>query len=143
MSVIIDLADDVVDVLNSGTFTQSFVATRAYVPAYELTDLSTLRVTVVPRELSLVPLTRHADQGEYQIDVAIQKIVGRSNADIDPFMNLAEEIIDLCRGLTMSLTTNARCTGVANTPIYDPGHLDERRVFTSVITLTFALTRGR
>jgi hypothetical protein len=143
MSVIIDIADAVVAALNGATFTQTFTAVRAYVPVYELTDLGTLRVTVVPRELSLVPLTRNADTGEYLIDVAVQKVLGRDNADIDPFMTLAEDITDLFRGSTLATYTDAKCTAVANAPIYDPGHLDERRVFTSVVTLTFVVVRSR
>ena len=46
---ILDIADAVVDELNDAIgLSQEFTATRAYLPEFELPELSTLRVTVLP-----------------------------------------------------------------------------------------------
>ena len=37
----------------------------------------------------------------------------------------------------------SKCVRVANEPIYVPAHLDDERVFTSVVTLTFRVARDQ
>ncbi|MBI5864862.1 MAG: hypothetical protein HZB38_10205 [Planctomycetes bacterium] len=58
MSTVIDIADAVVASLNAGTFSQTFEAERKYQPVFELPDMQTLHVSVVPRSVSITTATR-------------------------------------------------------------------------------------
>jgi len=49
VSVITDIAEAVKDALNGQDFSQAFTAERHYQPLFELKDMKTLHVTVVPR----------------------------------------------------------------------------------------------
>lgn len=148
MSTVIDIADAVVTALNGATLSQSFVAERKYVPVHELDDLAQLRVSVVPATLEGVLIDRAGrNLYTFTIDVAVQKSIGSGamtdvqiNAACDPLMTLSEEIADLFDGKALT-SPAARCTDVKNVPIFAPAHLDEKRVFTSVVSLTFKLGR--
>lgn len=142
-SVIIQIADAVVDAINAATLDYTVTAARAYVPVADVKDLTTLRVTVVPRDLAAAADTRHTDLFTYNVDVAVQKVLPADVSAIDPYMRLVEQIADVFRGKALAGYTDATCTAIANAPIYDPGHMDEKRVFTSVITLTFVVRRDR
>ena len=58
MTTILEIADKVTAKLNAASLSQTFEATRLYVPNFDLSDLKELRVTVVPREIDLLPLDR-------------------------------------------------------------------------------------
>ena len=61
MSKIADIAQAVTDELNAGSFSQEFTAQRTCVPIFELKDMASLHVTVVPkgRELETAARTIH------------------------------------------------------------------------------------
>jgi hypothetical protein len=151
MSVVVDIAEAVKDSLNAATLSQAFTAERAYVPVRELDQMgSTLFVTVVPRDLSMVTLSRRDDDFDYVVDVAIQKRLTRGettreqvNAECDALMTLVEEIADLFRSVMVLASIPARFMGLSNPPIYSPDHLDGDRVFTSVLRLRFKRARSR
>lgn len=151
-AIIIDIADAVAATLNAATLSQAFVAQRSYIPVHEIKDLVDLHVTVVPSEMDAALLDRQGRKlRSYMIDVGIQKVVGRgpmSNQDFndgaDPLMILSEEITNLFDRQHLAIaydTINLLCTEVKNMPIYSPHHLDEQRVFTSVVRLTFKVGR--
>jgi hypothetical protein len=151
-AVVIDIATAVVTALNSPAMSQTFTATRSYVPLAAVESLTTLTVTVVPRDIAAAPLTRRADDFDYGIDIGIQKSIGSGplttsqiDTATDPLMRLAEEILDRFRGNTLSYGSGgkAACVAAVNAPIYLPQHLDEFRVFTSVVSLTFRTDRAR
>lgn len=142
-AVVVEIAEAVTTAINAATLSQTFVAERAYVPVHELPDLVDLAVTVVPTSIGVTPLTRHSDDHEYTVDVGVQKRCTPDTTDADPLMLLVEEIIDLFRGKTLTGYTAAKCLRVANDPIYVPAHLDDERVFTSVVTLTFRVARDQ
>ena len=141
MATIIQIADAVVAQLNAATFSQPLTATRAYVPSFQLPEMKELRVTVVPRALSSEPLDRSRDEFRYEIDVAVQQKVEPTPAAIDPLMTLAEEIGDRFRSQRLASFPGARCIEVKNAPVFSPEHLDERRLFTTVLTLVFRVDR--
>ena len=142
-AVIVEIAEAVVAAIEAATLSQPATVKRAYVPVHELTDLVDLAVTVVPTSIGVTPLTRHSDDHEYTVDIGVQKRCTPDTTDADPLMLLVEEIIDLFRGKTLTGYTAAKCLRVANDPIYVPAHLDEERVFTSVVTLTFRVARDQ
>ena len=139
MAVIIDIADAVVTELNGGTFSQAFTAERHYKPVFELPEMKTLHVTVVPKGIETRLATRGLLQHDYQIDVAVQKKLSAGaadNAEIDALMGLVEEIADFFKGRNLD-SAGAVWVATENTPVYSPEHLSELRQFTSVLTLTF------
>ena len=142
-AVIVEIAEAVTATLNAATLSQTFVAERAYVPVHELPDLVDLAVTVVPTSIGVTPLTRHSDDHEYAIDIGVQKRCTPDPTEADPLMLLVEEIVDLFRGKALTGYTAAKCVRVANEPIYFPAHMDNERVFTSVVTLTFRVARDQ
>ena len=53
MSIAITVADAVKDELNNGSYSESFIAERVYVPDYSLPEMKELHVTVVPRHVEV------------------------------------------------------------------------------------------
>lgn len=133
--MITTIADAVVSELNSGSFSQDFTAVRKALPAFTLSDMSALHVTVVPRAIENEIVSRAQDSHEVQIDVAVQKkLPGVDNTDVDPLMTLVQEIAD---HLERKMMDSAYWRNTKNEPIYSPKHLREMRQFTSVLTLTY------
>jgi hypothetical protein len=141
MAVVLDIADAVVAELNAVPFSQPLVAQRHYQPRFELSEMTNLKVSVVPRSLSSRSLDRGRDSFDYQIDVAVQQKTDMSQAALDALMTLVEEIADHFRTQPLAGYPQARCTEVKNEPVYALEHLDELRQFTSVLTLTFRVWR--
>lgn len=140
MAVILDIADAVVAALNGGTFSQPVAAERHYQPKFELSEMTDLKVSVVPRGLLSKTLDRGRDSFDYQIDLAVQQKTDMTPAALDALMGLVEEIADRFRRQPLS-GTDARCVEVENDPVYSPEHLESLRQFTSVLTLTFRVPR--
>ena len=142
-ATILDIADAVVTQINATTWSQTLTvpAQRLYQPIFQVSDLTTLRVSVVPKGLASKTLDRSRDTFEYQIDVAVQKKTDMSLGAHDALMGLVEEIADHFRTTPLAALPSARCTEVKNDPIYSPLHLEQLRAFTSLITLTFTVWR--
>lgn len=138
MSRLIALADAVVAELNGGAFSQPFTAERHYRPVFSLPQMATLHVSVVPSGLTEQIQARDQVRRECQIDVAVQKkLTTGDHAEIDTLMDLVQEIADFVRFKTLNTDPPAVCVRLANEPIYAPEHLEQKRTFTSVLTLTF------
>ena len=145
MSLITTIADAVVTELNGaapGTFDQSFTAERHYRPQFDLAELKTVRVSVVPKAIGITSLMRNANQHDVSIDVAVQKKVSPTDAaELDGLMLLTEQIADFFRLRRLSALPEALWTKTDNVPVYSPEHLETKQVFTSVLTLTFRVVR--
>ena len=142
MAMILTIADAVVAELNGHTFSLPFTATRTYVPRFDLADMATLRVTVVPKGLEITSGSRGKDQHDYRVDVGVQQKFSEGDAaELDPLMGLVEEIADHFRNLVLDTDPEAACVKVENGPIYAQEHMREGRLFTSVLTLTFRTWR--
>jgi hypothetical protein len=141
LATIIQIADAVVAQLNAATFSQPLTAARLYAPSFELPDMETLHVTVVPRGIASTSLDRKRDSFSYDIDLAVQKKTDMAQASLDALMALVEEIADHFRAEPLGSFPAARCVDVKNVPVYSQEHLDELRQFTSVLTLTFRMAR--
>jgi hypothetical protein len=141
MAVILDIADAVVAAINGGTFSQPVAAERHYQPKFELSEMTDLKVSVVPRGLVSKTLDRGRDSFDYQIDVAVQQKTDMTPAALDALMGLVEEMADHFRRQSLAGYPQARCVEVKNEPVYSLEHLDELRQFTSVLTMTFRAWR--
>lgn len=148
-ATLIQVAEAVKDGLNANPFALEFTATREYVPVRELDEMGdALYVAVVPTGLALAAADRTPRHThDYTVDVGIQQKLPRGAttpdqvaATCDPLMALAEAVCDLFRGRRL-LDVPAVCVEVANSPVFHPPHLDEPRVFTTVVTLTYRMVR--
>lgn len=155
-AVVLQIADAVTAAINAaqteGSFApQVFTAARYYLPVYDLRkDLASLKVSVVPKALSLTSVSRSSDDFMYQIDVGIHKRYARDaitndqiNAECDPLLFLMEQVIDLFRGKALAAVSGVQCMGIENPAIFIPQDIDEDRVLTTFATLSFKLVRPR
>lgn len=148
---LVEIADEVTTVLNAATLSLSFTANRVYIPVHNIRELGDLTVSVVPTTLTPSLIDRSGrSMYDYFVDVAIQQSIGEGplsdaeiNAACDPLMLLGEEVISLFSGksLAISRTPHPRCVDAKNQPVFYPPHLDELRVFTSLVTLNYRLGR--
>jgi len=145
MSLITTIADAIVTELNaapSGTFAQPFTAARHYRPQFDLAELKTVRVSVVPKGIAITGLMRSANQNDVSVDVAVQKKVTEGDtAELDGLMLLTEQIADFFRLRRLTALPEALWTKTDNVPVYSPEHLETKQVFTSVLTFTFRVVR--
>ncbi|MCL2647568.1 MAG: hypothetical protein FWD61_11275 [Phycisphaerales bacterium] len=142
MSLVVDVADAVVAMLKAEPL--KLDAIRAYRPEFELVELKTLRVSVVPRGIEITSLNRNANQHDVSVDVGVQQKVDPNDAAaLDALMAKVQQIADelRLRRLTLPNDGSAIWVKTANEPVYSPDHLQTKQVFTSVLTLTYRVVR--
>ncbi len=138
MAVVAAVADAVVTELNATTFSLSFTAVRKYQPHYDLAQLKSLHVTVIPSGLMTQQAARGPGQRDVDVDIAVQqKLTQEENADLDPLLALAEEIAEHFRGKRLIAYSQAIWVKSEHKAVFVPEHLQQYRQFTSVLTLTF------
>ncbi len=139
---IFDIAKAIVIELNSApseTFSENFTAIFKLVPKYEISELSELKVTVVPRTYDMANLTRAATEYDFTIDIGIQKKLTTADVEAEcvELYPVVDEIIDFLRKLEFTQTPWAKQTTISNSPVVSVEHLDENRVFSSLITIGY------
>jgi len=145
MSRVIDTADAIVAELVIGLaadeFSMEFTPTRRVLPKFELSELDTLQVTVVPAAVEVLAASRAASQYDIRVDIGIQKRVSRGalEADVLGLCDLVDEIADFLkmRGLSEAPTAHWRTT--QNEPIYSAERLLDDRTFISVLALIYVV----
>ena len=138
MPLITQVAEAVVAELNATTFSQPFTAERHYVPRFDLPDMHTLHVTVVPRDLTTQSAGRGPLQQDVSIDIAVQQRPPDDTlASLDPLLALPEELAEHFRHKRLDSFPAAMWVRTEHRTIYAPEHLERLRQFTSVVTLTF------
>ncbi len=151
MSLITNIADAVATELNeapAGTFDRHFTAKRCVLPAFEPADLDQLRISVVPKRMSLTGATRMASEVTLTVDIGIQKRLDPATDDaldsqVASLGHLVDQIIGYLQRHPLRLMPAVAWVELANDPVYAPEHLLEQRIFTSVLTVTYrTLTTG-
>jgi len=145
MSLVTDIADAVAAEINAApgspaTFNQAFTAVRKVVPAYELSELADLKVTVVPKAVEITGSTRSASQYDITVDIGIQKKLPATpemDAEVEMLGTLVDQIAEYLRRRPLSTAPFAALVSITNDPVYAPEHLLEKRVFTSVLTVIY------
>lgn len=140
-ATLIAVAEAVTTALNAegAGWSQEFTAERRYSVSFDLKDLATLKVSVVPKSITFSGGSRAKEMAECTVDVAVQKKV-KDGAEADTLMVLAEEIGDAFRKVEKLGATGAVYVGKAQEPAYVPEHMSNL-VFTGVLTLRFKLLR--
>jgi hypothetical protein len=142
VSTVIDVADAVVASLNTGSFGVPLNAVRKYVPVVELSNLTELNVTVVPKSAEITTATRTSSYFDCTIDIGIQQKVNPDEpTELDALADLAEQIVDHLRLSSLDALPSAAWLSIANEPVFAPEHLDQQRVFTSVVSVTYRVRR--
>jgi len=142
MPTTVEIADAVKAELNNHSFSQSFTAVRKFIPRYNLEELATLRVTVVPKASEENLITRADSQRQVQIDIGIhKKIDSDEETETPPLIALAEEIMQYVRKLKLTNAPGVLWVQTENNPIYSQEYLQRERVFFSLITVTYKLVR--
>lgn len=138
MATVIDLADAVVTLLAAGSFSQAFTPVRRVLPDFNLPELATLRVTVVPKAVEITAATRSTHQYDLQVDIGIQKKLGSDlDAEVAALVTLVDEIEAYLQSKALSGAAWATWMRTVNDPVYVMEHLKEKRAFTSVLTVTY------
>lgn len=133
---IVDIANAVVSKLNLD-FTGQFTATRQYRPVAKLEDLTNIAVTVVPKEMESIPISRQLDQVDHTIEIGVQQRTSGTTIDIDSKTDLVETIANGFRRSIFTVSGEKyHVTSVQVAPLVAIEHLDELNVFSSVIALT-------
>ena len=141
-----ELADAVVAELNGRSYSLPFTAQRRWAPLLEVSELTALTVTVVPKDLARTPATRKADQLDPSVWIGIQQKLtpgteAETAAQIDQLVDLVHEIAESLTRTRPATLPDAACVGVENDPVVSPEHLRAERVFTSILTATYRLVR--
>ena len=142
MSVLIDIADAVAARLNAGEFSQEFTAERKYQPVFDLPEMAELKVSVVPKSVSITAASRQDSFFDCAVDVGVQKKVDVDNlGELDALMDLVEELVDHLRRNRLEELPEAAWLSIEHEPVFAPEHLNQERVFTSVLTVTYRVRR--
>ena len=141
-SLVIEVAEAVVAEINGSPVGASTPAVRHYRPQFELVELKTTRLSVVPKGIVVSSLGRSVNQHDVSVDVAVQKKLATTDAaEIDPLMLFVQELADLLRLKRLAAMPAAAWVKTENVPVYALEHLEQQRVFTSVVTVTYRVAR--
>ncbi|GIK54175.1 MAG: hypothetical protein BroJett014_31480 [Planctomycetota bacterium] len=143
MSTLVGVADAVAAHINAGTYSRPVIAERMYQPAFTLEDLKDLRVSVVPRTVGISAASRDSSTFECIIDVGVQQKLPAEaeQAEIDALLDLVEEIADRLRLTRLPGAPEAAWVGLAHEPVVSSESLEQHRVFTSVLSVTYRVRR--
>jgi hypothetical protein len=114
---------------------------------FDLAEMADLHVSVVPRAIDIAGATRSASQYDVQIDIGVQQKLTSApgGGELDQQVPVLCELVDQIAAYLTRRVLQAMPTVVwvrlANDPIYAPEHLSQLRQFTSVLTLTYRITR--
>ena len=143
MKLAFDIADAVVAELNAApaeTFSEAYTAVRRAIPLYDIAELKSLTVTVVPKKVEIAAATRATSSYEFAIDIGIQKKIGKdTDAEVTALSVIVGEIVDyLISKRKLTAASWAQFVRIANEPVYSPEHLAEDRVFFSIVTVSYS-----
>lgn len=136
-----ELADALAAQLIALGFTE---ATRAYLPAYNLTDLATRKITVQPIGDERTPTSRATNGQIHTLAIILQVQADPSdNQAIDALLAAADAIKDEYeRGGSLRDLALAGCKwrSIKQEPYFRPDHLDEHHLASTALTLTYSRT---
>jgi hypothetical protein len=141
------LANSLSQVLWSGSVS-SFTAKMQYVPDYEVADLATLRVSVVPGDLDISLFEgRGGDLHEPHVHIVMAKRFA-NDAEVRDLIKLRTQIQDKVRSGTLPASTPAMPSGVQwwgmqVSSTFDRDQLSASRVFLADIEVSYRILLGR
>lgn len=134
-SVLTDIADDLVTHLGTLSLSQTFTASRVFLPDFEREQLTGYEVTVYPASESRGVITRAAIEHVYELNVVVRAPVNpASNPDISAALYFVEQLVTGIKGQAAS---GASWLTSENDPVFDLESLQQRHEFLSVITIQY------
>lgn len=118
-------------------------AQQAYLPQYDNEQMTSLRVSVLPREVEIEKTGRGAEQHDYTIAIVLAKRTDGSTAQVDDLLGLVEKICDLLRSDAMPQVeaapwpAEAKWWALGLEPVWSQEHLEERRIFFTAINVQY------
>lgn len=138
MKLAIDIADAIVTELDGNTFSEPLVVTRRVLPEYEIAELKALTVTIVPKSVQINNITRQSSSFDVAIDIGIQQKIGKdTDTEVIRLSGIVSEIVSFLNRRKLADMSGAIFLSIANEPVYAPEHLSEKRLFTSIVTVTY------
>lgn len=136
---IVAIADAVAAHVSAGSYGQPVAAVRVHQPAYTLEELKDLRVSVVPRTVQTTAATRQSLAIEYAVDVGVQKKLPAEGVEaaIDELLALVDAIAERLRFARLPGFPAAAWAGFRHEPVVSSEALEQHRVFTSVLSVTY------
>jgi len=148
------IADAVVSRLNegsglAGSFSEPLTACRRHLPYDELSSLPTgsVQVSVVPRDESIDWLSRSQDTHSVTIDVAVQRKLTKSQdhdlaeREVDTAVEVLNQVKDRLNRASLAAATSAKYRSMRIVR-FIPEHLDQDRVYTGLVSVTYSYERG-
>lgn len=143
MKLALDIADAIVTEIGSGSFSEPLVVSRRVLPEYEIAELKALTVTVVPKSVVIANITRQSSSFEVAIDIGVQQKFGKNtDTEVARLSGIVAEIVTFLNRRKLAGFPAAVFVSIANEPVYAPEHLSEKRLFTSILTLTYKVIDG-
>ena len=141
MSITSNIAKAVASTLNEADFSKDFEAVYSVKPGFELAELDTLRVVIVPKQMEIDRVSRSSTKYTVSIDVGIMQRIGTLSPEeaVEKLGELVDEIAELLSEANLKDYDAATFVGISNDPIYVPEHLTSNRTFTSVLTVKYLL----
>ncbi len=136
------VADAVADELAAGDFTPAFKTIRAFRHDQTLPEGKELRVSVIPKGVTITPASRAACAYLVEVYVAVMKKVPDANPEtIDPLLALVEDVVDFFRLRRLAGFPEAVWVSTEIGPMVSTEHLENLKQFTSLITLRLKVVR--
>lgn len=138
-SLIANLCDELVVLLNAADFGVECIAAKSYLPTLDLKGAGeTVHLTVAPSATQYGSDTRGSTDRQVVIDIGVQRALPREATDdvIEAMLDLVERIARTVHR-TRDAALGVVCREVGNDPIYSPEHIREKRLFTSVLQTTW------
>ena len=97
----------------------------------------------MPRTTAISAASRDSSTFECVVDVGVQKKLPAEDeqAEIDRLLDLVEEIADHLRLKRLPGAPEAAWAGIAHEPVVSSESLEQHRVFTSVLSVTYRVRR--
>ncbi len=143
-----DLCIAVRDQLNAATFTPPFTVTINDSPEFDIEDLASLKVTMLPFGVMREAETRGHDSEQFVIQIAFQKHApARPEGGTDSVVTMSKELRNLQQTVANWLSvrsrripptyTTARLRKIEQVPLYDSTALRQERRYVGVMQLTY------
>ena len=144
-AVVIDIVDAIVAALDAvkATLAIPFEVAKRSLPNYELPELETAVLSVIPATVAITHATRGMSYWDYRIDVAVQKRLDATDrqTQIDTLVLLSQEVADELIRVSFATTPASSFLRCEIDPLWVEDHLSEKRLFTSVVRLHYRVGR--
>lgn len=144
-AVVIQIVDAIVASLDAvkASLEVPFEPSKEALPNYDLKQLETAVVSVMPATIEIIPATRDSSLWDYRIDVGVQKRLDETDrqTQIDALLLLVEQIADEVNRVTLATTPQASFVQIEIDPLWIDKHLVEKRLFTSVVRSHYRVGR--